>query len=113
LASNAILVVLFNVPLAAAAGALLWCSLSWPLVGDAAIFHFIARRSGLGTGPAASGRRDLQGPGREMGLLRLLIADYLRVKTAAVNPSHPEASSSAFGSLCRYETGINSPALPR
>jgi hypothetical protein len=48
LASNARLVVLFNVPLAAAAGALLWCSLSWPLVGDAAIFHFIAGQMQMG-----------------------------------------------------------------
>ncbi len=40
-----------NVPLAAAAGALLWRSLDWPVVGDAAIFHFIAGQMQMGAVP--------------------------------------------------------------
>jgi hypothetical protein len=44
-------VTLLNLPLAAAAGALLWRSLDWPLVGDAAIFHFIAGQMQMGAVP--------------------------------------------------------------
>jgi hypothetical protein len=44
-------VTLLNVPLAAAAGALLWRSLGWPVVGDAAIFHFIAGQMQMGAIP--------------------------------------------------------------
>jgi hypothetical protein len=44
-------VTLLNVPLAAAAGALLWRSLDWPVVGDAAIFHFIAGQMQMGAVP--------------------------------------------------------------
>jgi hypothetical protein len=44
-------VTLLNVPLAAATGALLWRSLDWPLVGDAAIFHFIAGQMQMGALP--------------------------------------------------------------
>ena len=42
---------LLNVPLAAATGLLLWRSLDWPLVGDAAIFHFIAGQMQMGAVP--------------------------------------------------------------
>ena len=42
---------LLNVPLVAAAGALLWRSLDWPVVGDAAIFHFIAGQMQMGAVP--------------------------------------------------------------
>ena len=42
---------LLNVPLAVAAGLLLWRSLNWPLVGDAAIFHFIAGQMQMGAVP--------------------------------------------------------------
>jgi hypothetical protein len=45
------LVALLNVPLALAAGALLWRSLDWPLVGDPAIFHFIAAQMRMGAVP--------------------------------------------------------------
>lgn len=38
-------------PLAAAAGLLLWRSLGWPLVGDATIFHFIAGQMQMGAAP--------------------------------------------------------------
>lgn len=48
---NARLVTLLNLPLAAAAGLLLWRSLDWPLVGDAAIFHFIAGQMQMGAVP--------------------------------------------------------------
>jgi hypothetical protein len=51
LSSNAALVTLFNLPLAAVAGFLLWRSLDWPLAGDAAIFHFIARQMQFGSAP--------------------------------------------------------------
>jgi len=44
-------VTLFNLPLAAAAGLLLWRSLDWLLVGDAAIFHFIAGQMQMGAVP--------------------------------------------------------------
>ena len=45
------LVTLFNLPLAVACGLLLWRSLDWPLVGDAAIFHFIAGQMRMGAIP--------------------------------------------------------------
>jgi hypothetical protein len=45
------LATLFNLPLAIAAGWLLWCSLDWPLVGDATIFHFIAGQFQMGAVP--------------------------------------------------------------
>ena len=45
------LVTLFNLPLAVACGLLLWRSLDWPLVGDAAIFHFIAGQMRMGAVP--------------------------------------------------------------
>jgi hypothetical protein len=45
------LIGLVNLPLAAVAGALLWRSLDWPLDGDAAIFHFIARQMRMGAVP--------------------------------------------------------------
>jgi hypothetical protein len=44
-------VTLLNLPLAAAAGSLLWRSLDWPLVGDAAIFHFMAGQMQMGAVP--------------------------------------------------------------
>jgi len=44
-------VTLFNLPLAVACGLLLWRSLDWPLVGDAAIFHFIAGQMRMGAIP--------------------------------------------------------------
>jgi hypothetical protein len=49
--SSARLATLFNLPLAIAAGWLLWCSLDWPLVGDATIFHFIAGQFQMGAVP--------------------------------------------------------------
>jgi hypothetical protein len=45
------LVALLNLRLAAVAGALVWRSLDWPLVGDAAIFHFIAGQMRMGAVP--------------------------------------------------------------
>jgi hypothetical protein len=51
LLSNSRLVTVFNVPLAAVTGGLLWRSLDWPLVGDATIFHFIAGQMKLGAVP--------------------------------------------------------------
>jgi hypothetical protein len=45
------LVTLLNVALAVAVGAMLWQSLAWPLVGDAAIFHFIAGQMQMGAAP--------------------------------------------------------------
>jgi hypothetical protein len=45
------LATLFNLPLAIAAGWLLWHSLDWPLVGDATIFHFIAVQFQMGAVP--------------------------------------------------------------
>jgi len=45
------LATLFNLPLAIAAGWLLWRSLDWPLVGDATIFHFIAGQFQMGAVP--------------------------------------------------------------
>jgi hypothetical protein len=41
----------FDLLLACLAGWLLWRSLSWPLVGDAAIFHFIANQMAMGAVP--------------------------------------------------------------
>ncbi len=49
--STARIATLFNVPLAIAAGWLLWHSLDWPLVGDATIFHFIAGQFQMGAVP--------------------------------------------------------------
>jgi hypothetical protein len=51
LLSSARLAILFNLPLAIAAGWLLWRSLDWPLVGDATIFHFIAGQFQMGAVP--------------------------------------------------------------
>jgi hypothetical protein len=51
LLSTAKLVILFNLPLAIAAGWLLWRSLDWSLVGDATIFHFIAGQFQMGAVP--------------------------------------------------------------
>jgi hypothetical protein len=51
LLSTARIATLFNVPLAIAAGWLLWHSLDWPLVGDATIFHFIAGQFQMGAVP--------------------------------------------------------------
>jgi hypothetical protein len=51
LLSTARLATLFNLPLAIAAGWLLWRSLDWPLVGDATIFHFIAGQFQMGAVP--------------------------------------------------------------
>jgi hypothetical protein len=51
LLSTARLATLFNLPLAIAAGWLLWRSLDWPLVGDATIFHFIAGQVQMGAVP--------------------------------------------------------------
>jgi hypothetical protein len=45
------LVTIFNLPLAVVAGWLLWRSLDWPLVGDAAIFHFVAGQMRMGAVP--------------------------------------------------------------
>ena len=49
--SNSRLVTIFNLPLAVVAGWLLWRSLDWPLVGDAAIFHFVAGQMRMGAVP--------------------------------------------------------------
>ena len=49
--SSVRLATLFNLPLAIAAGWLLWRSLDWPLVGDATIFHFIAGQFQMGAVP--------------------------------------------------------------
>src|SRR4051812_26516708 len=51
LACRSTLVTLVNVLLAAAACVLLWRSRGWPLVGDAAIFHFIAGQMQMGAVP--------------------------------------------------------------
>jgi len=45
------LVSVFNLPLALVAGWLLWRSLAWPLIGDAALFHFIAGQIKMGAVP--------------------------------------------------------------
>jgi hypothetical protein len=49
--SKAHLVAVVNVPLAIAVAVLLWRSLDWPLIGDAAIFHFIAEQMRMGAIP--------------------------------------------------------------
>jgi hypothetical protein len=49
--SNSRLVAVFNLPFAVFTGWLLWRSLGWPLVGDAAIFHFIAGQMKMGAVP--------------------------------------------------------------
>ena len=49
--SKAHLVPVVNVPLAIAVAVLLWRSLDWPLIGDAAIFHFIAEQMRMGAVP--------------------------------------------------------------
>lgn len=51
LVSRTTLVTLVNVLLAVATCVLLWRSLGWPLVGDAAIFHFIAGQMQMGAVP--------------------------------------------------------------
>jgi len=51
LRSKANLVTVVNVPLAIAVAVLLWHSLDWPLIGDAAIFHFIAEQMRMGAIP--------------------------------------------------------------
>ena len=51
LCSKANLVAVVNVPLAIVVAALLWRSLDWPLIGDAAIFHFIAEQMRMGAIP--------------------------------------------------------------
>jgi hypothetical protein len=48
---NARLIAVFDAALAAVAGLLIWRSLSWPLVGDATIFHFIAGQMQMGAVP--------------------------------------------------------------
>ena len=45
------MIALFDVPLAAFVGWLLWRSLEWPLVGDATIFHFVAIQMQMGALP--------------------------------------------------------------
>src|SRR4029077_16734821 len=42
---------IFNLPIIAMAGWLLWRSLDWPLVGDATIFHFISNQILMGAIP--------------------------------------------------------------
>lgn len=49
--STSRLIAIANVPLAAVAAWLLWRSLSWPLTGDAAIFHFMAGQFLMGLVP--------------------------------------------------------------
>jgi len=51
LVPTARLAIVFNLALGVAAGWLLWRSLSWPLVGDATIFHFIAAQFQFGAVP--------------------------------------------------------------
>jgi hypothetical protein len=51
LSSSGSLVAVFNLPFAAFTAWLLWRSLAWPLVGDAAIFHFIAGQMAMGAVP--------------------------------------------------------------
>jgi len=45
------MIALFDVPLAAFVGWLLWHSLEWPMVGDATFFHFIAVQMQMGALP--------------------------------------------------------------
>ena len=49
--SNSRLLAAFNLPLALVAGWLLWHSLDWPLIGDGALFHFIASQIKMGAVP--------------------------------------------------------------
>ena len=49
--SRPTLISTFNLPIAVITAWLLWCSLQWPLIGDAAIFHFIASQFLLGAVP--------------------------------------------------------------
>jgi hypothetical protein len=49
--STANLVTVVNFPLGIAVAVLLWRSLDWPLIGDAAIFHFIAEQMRMGAIP--------------------------------------------------------------
>jgi hypothetical protein len=49
--SNSRLVSIFNLPIVAITAWLLWRSLDWPLIGDAAIFHFIADQFLMGAIP--------------------------------------------------------------
>ena len=49
--SKANLVTVVNFPLGIAVAVLLWRSLDWPLIGDAAIFHFIAEQMRMGAIP--------------------------------------------------------------
>jgi hypothetical protein len=51
LSSNSRLISIFSLPVLAATAWLLWRSLDWPLVGDAAIFHFIANQFLMGAVP--------------------------------------------------------------
>jgi hypothetical protein len=51
LSSSSSLVAVFNLPFAVFTAWLLWRSLTWPLVGDAAIFHFIAGQMAMGAVP--------------------------------------------------------------
>jgi hypothetical protein len=49
--ANSRLLTAFNLPLAIVAGWLLWRSLDWPLIGDGALFHFIASQIKMGAVP--------------------------------------------------------------
>ena len=51
LSPNSRMIALFDVPLAAFVGWLLWRSLEWPMVGDATFFHFIAVQMQMGALP--------------------------------------------------------------
>ena len=48
---NARLIAVFDAALAAVAALLVWRSLTWPLIGDATIFHFIAGQMQMGAVP--------------------------------------------------------------
>ena len=50
-AYNARLIAVFDAALAAVAALLVWRSLTWPLIGDATIFHFIAGQMQMGAVP--------------------------------------------------------------
>ncbi len=49
--SNSRLLSLCNVPIAIMMGWLLWCSLHWPVIGDASLFHFLANQFLMGAVP--------------------------------------------------------------
>jgi hypothetical protein len=49
--STSRLISIFNLPIVAITGWLLWHSLRWPLIGDATIFHFIASQFWMGAVP--------------------------------------------------------------